>query len=96
MVFSRFSKKSQPGYCVKGQVLLVLTACTCTPPPTPQRKCREGQEQKAKMDAHDDDDDDGNENIAKDEFCVLSNFINICQMQAISPGVESRRERKLC
>ena len=29
------------------------------------------------MDAHDDDDDDGNENIAKDEFCVLSNFINI-------------------
>lgn len=60
MVFSMFSKKTQPGYGVKRQVLLVLTACT------PKRKCREGQEQRAKMAAH--DDDDGNENIAKDEF----------------------------
>ena len=36
MVFSMFSKKTQPGYGVKRQVLLVLTACT------PKRKCREG------------------------------------------------------
>ena len=34
-------KKTQPGYGVKRQVLLVLTACTCTPPPQ-KRKCREG------------------------------------------------------
>ena len=37
MVFSMFSEKTQPGYGVKRQVLLVLTACTCTPPP-PQKK----------------------------------------------------------
>ena len=33
MVFSMFSKKTQPGYGVKRQVLLVLTAFTCIPPP---------------------------------------------------------------
>ena len=68
MVFSMFSKKTQPGYGVKRQVLLVLTACTCTPPPPQKkRKCREGQEQRANMAAH--NDDDSNENIAKDELC---------------------------
>lgn len=67
MVFSMFSKKTQPGYGVKQQVLLVLTACTCTPPPKKKRKCREGQEQRANMAVH--NEDDGNENIAKDELC---------------------------
>ena len=33
MVFSMFSEKTQPGYGVKRQVLLVLAACTCTRPP---------------------------------------------------------------
>ena len=93
MVFSMFSKKTQPGYGVKRQVLLVLTACTCTPPPPPKkkRKCREGQEQRANMAAH--NDDDSNENIAKDEFVSFQTLpiwnCIICQMYAISPGVES-------
>ena len=43
--------------------------------------------------------DDGNENIAKDEFVSFQTLpiwtCIICQMQAISPGVESLRERKL-
>ena len=38
MVFSMFSKKTQPGYGVKRQVLLVLTACTCTTPPPPKKE----------------------------------------------------------
>ena len=42
MVFSMFSKKTQPGYGVKRQVLLVLTACTCTPPTPPQKKKVQG------------------------------------------------------
>ena len=93
MVFSMFSEKTQPGYGVKRQVLLVLTACTCTPPPRPpqKRKCREGQEQRANMAVH--NEDDGNENIAKDEFVSFQTLpiwnCIICQQQAISPGVES-------
>ena len=38
MVFSMFSEKTQPGYGVKQQVLLVLTACTCNPPAPPKKK----------------------------------------------------------
>ena len=94
MVFSMFSKRTQPGYGVKRQVLLVLTACTCTPhppPPKKKRKCREGYEQRANMAAH--NDDDSNENIAKDEFVSFQTLpiwnCIICQQQAISPGVES-------
>ena len=41
MVFSMFSKKTQPGYAVIRQVLLVLTACTCTAP-APQKKVQGG------------------------------------------------------
>ena len=41
MVFSMFSEKTQPGYGVKRQVLLVLTACTCTPP-TKKKKVQGG------------------------------------------------------
>ena len=43
MVFSMFSKKTQPGYGVKQQVLLVLTACTCTPPPQKKKKKKKVQ-----------------------------------------------------
>ena len=89
MVLSMFSKKTQPGYGVKRQVLLVLTACTCTPPR--KKKVQGGLEQRANMAAH--NDDDGNENIAKEEFVSFQTLpiwnCIICQQQAISSGVES-------